>query len=207
MLNITYAPADAALAARLQNELSTALGDDFRTPMLVAVLSPGALKDRRVEDAIVQALDAGQHVVPVLTAPTPLPKLIDHLDAVDFSKGYDLDTLVAHIRAAAAGRVMRVLTPTVRASNRTAAYVILVLVVGMFVVAVLMVGGGVIEFPKEEYDQIDTQIAGTENAYIAVNLPHSTEDALNFPATVQAAPTGQRPSLMATATALAKPNK
>jgi hypothetical protein len=38
---------------------------------------------------------------------------------------------------------------------------------------------------------------------LETNQPRSTQDAGHFPATVQAAPTGQRPLLIGTATAIA----
>jgi hypothetical protein len=41
-------------------------------------------------------------------------------------------------------------------------------------------------------------------SYVRANLPHTTQEAQNFPATIQAAPAAQRPFLIATSTAMAE---
>jgi hypothetical protein len=207
MLKITYAPGDAALATRLQNDLSAAAMDDA-TPILIAILSPEAEHNREVENALNAALDQGQWIVPVIARPTALPHLIDHLPVVDFSSRYDMDGLLAHLNtiqaeAPQARWPMRVRTPAVKSSNRIIGLALFIIAGGVFVLGLLAVGGGAVAFPKDEYDVINTEVAATANAYVSRNLPRSTQDALNFPSTVDAAPRAQRPLLRATATAMA----
>jgi hypothetical protein len=211
MLTITYAPQDAALATKLQIDLRNWAKSDDKFTVLIVILSPEAEKDRDVQKTLIDALDKGHWIVPILAQPMPLPRLIDHLHAVDFSGEYALSALIAQLNAIRemaespeSHYPMRVLTPMVRASNRWVAYLLLVLVVGMFILSLLLVGGGVVQFPATAYAQIDAQAAATNMSYVRANLPHTTQEAQNFPATIQAAPAAQRPFLIATSTAMAE---
>ena len=57
------------------------------------MLSPAALAIKALQAALIKALDLSLHIVPVMAQPVKLPKLIDHLDVVDFSDGYDFAAL------------------------------------------------------------------------------------------------------------------
>lgn len=212
MLDITYAPGEAETAARLKTDLTTAgyrvngdsAGESSR--ILIALLSPEGTANATVQQRIIAALDNGQHLIPVLVKDTNLPRLIDHLAAVDFRQGYDLATLRAEIdklSAPDAGRPLRVPTPALKARNQRIGIVLAVLVLAWFVIGLILVGGYGVQLPREEYDAVDTQAAIEINEIVGRNLPRSTEDAANFPATLQAAPTAQRPLLIATTTAMA----
>lgn len=206
MLTITYAPSDEALAQRISADLSTLPASIDTARAALVVLSPEALADRAVEQGMITALDNGQHLLPVLAKPVTLPKLINHLGALDFSERYDRDALlkaVTHLCSPEAGLPVRVRTPKVRASNRFSALILLVIILGLFVLSMLALGGGIIAFPNEEYATIDREVTQTIGAYLEANLPRTTQEALNFPSTLQAAPTRQRPLLAATATARA----
>lgn len=208
MFKIVNAPADAALAARLEADLRAAGALPVPAGLLVAVLSPAAAANSDVQAALEAALDAGQPILPVLAAPTALPKLIDHLPALDFSQGYDAAALRRAVEALAApdaGLPLKVITPRVRRANRRIGYWLAALAIFWFVTGLILVGVFGVQAPRREYDAVETEIVLTRDYYLEQNRPRTTEDAANFPATLQAAPTAQRPFLIATATAIAGP--
>ncbi|MBL8162199.1 MAG: toll/interleukin-1 receptor domain-containing protein [Anaerolineae bacterium] len=207
MITITHASADAELAARLSADLSKhgETSSSAEGKLLIAILSPEGSSDADVQAAIIRALDNGQHIIPVVARPVPLPKLIDHLTPIDFTTAYDVQSVVTRIKehtAPGAASPLKVRTPKVKAANQRYGYWLTILALIWFTLAVLMIGIGGLRAPVEEYNTIETQVAATIAIIIRENLPRSTEDALNFPATVQAAPTAQRPALIATATAM-----
>jgi TIR domain len=199
-MTIVYHAADAALANRIQNELGRELNSDDH---LILILSPQAVEDSAIQNAIARALDQNKLIVPVLSRVTPLPKMIEHLEAVDFTEGYNLDALVRRLSAPENALHMKVHTPAVQVSNRRVAYVIAAIVLIMFLGGIYLVGVMDIQAPVEEYDTVETEIIQTRDFYIDSVLPRSTEDALNFQATVDAARPTLRPVLIATATAIA----
>jgi len=216
MLTMSYAPEDAALAVQLEQDLRAAGYEVGEKPnpggILVAVLSPGAIEDAGVQQDIIAALDANSHIIPVLAQPLDggLPHMIDHLPPLDFSRETNLDVLLRQVEAVSSGQAgltVKARTPRVQKLNRDAALVLLALALLMFAAGVYLVGAGRVEFPNAEYNTIYTEVQSTIDAevnnFAATNLPRSTDEALNFPATVRAAPTGQRPFLAATATAAA----
>jgi hypothetical protein len=212
MLYITYATEDAALATRQKTDLEKAgytLSDSLPAGIgnvLIAVLSPGGWSNAAVQENIFRALDNSQHIIPVLSGMTVLPKLIDHLATVDFTNGYPFDILKAEVdrlSSPEAARPMKALTPYVRRANRRVGYWLFALALIWFIVALIVVGVYNIQAPTAEYNSIATFAQATINVYVGRNLPRTTEDAINFPLTIQAAPTAQRPLLIATGTRLA----
>ncbi len=210
-IRIVNAPGDAALAARLRDDLGGAGYTLAEMPapgaeyLLAAVLSPEANANADVQAAITAALDAGQHIIPVLAKAAPLPELIDHLAALDFSENYDAAALLAYaaaLTAPGAGRPLKVITPRVRQANRRIGAWLGGLALLWFIIGLILVGVYGLQAPREEFNMVDTLEAATVQSAISRNLPRTTEDAANFPMTVQAAPTAQRPLLEATATAL-----
>jgi hypothetical protein len=132
--------------------------------------------------------------------------LIDHLPPLDFSAGYDRARLLKRIADLASLETppsVPVNARSLRTSNRTLALVLIVVVLGMFVLSLLVLGGGMVGFPQEEYATIDAEGLATRDYFIDSVLPRSTDAAANFPATVEAATTALRPFLIATATAIA----
>jgi hypothetical protein len=210
MLYITSAPEDNTLATRLRADLTQAgYPVEENGDLLIAVLSPAGATNATVQSAIVSALDKGQHIIPVLASPVKLPKLIDHLIPLDFSQQYNLAALRERVNVLSspdAPKPLKVLTPTVRASNNRIGVWLTVLVLAWFIIGVALVGFFGIQAPREEYNTIETIAAATVQSYLAPNIPRSTQDAENFPATLQAAPTAQRPLLSGTATAQAQWN-
>lgn len=202
MLTISYAPGDAELAQRIQQDLQ----GKPSTNLLIALISPESNADKDVQKAIEDACDASRHIIPVIAKLAPLPKLISHVQSVDFSSSYDQQALVERVTALSAPGVkppLKVRTPKVIASNRGFAYGLAILAIVWFIVGIVLVGFGGIQAPREEYNNIDTQVAATIQLEVRQNLPKSTEEAAGFPLTVQAVPTSQRPLLIGTATAIA----
>lgn len=213
MLKFTAAPEDVSLTARLEQDLNAKGVGQGAASILVAALSPKGVENPQVQQAIIAALDDGSHIIPVLTQPMPLPRMIDHLTPLDFSQSYPLEALISQIAFIQSGKALlplKVRTPNVKQSNRLAGYVLIALVVLMFAFGIYIIGVQGVEFPEQEYNRVATEVQLTidssVNSFATTNLPHSTVEAENFPATVRAAPTAQRPFLSATATALAESN-
>jgi hypothetical protein len=215
MLQVIFAPEDTELADRIQADLKKAgyeVGAELPRAtghVLIPVLSPAGNANSTVQETIIRALDNSQHIIPVLAKVTPLPKLIEHLSAVNFSEDYDFGLLHRMVQAATApdaGLPLKVRTPSVRAANGRVGMWLVALVLVWFIIGVVLVGFYGIQAPREEYNSIDTLAAVTVQAILAPNIPRSTEDAANFPATLNAAPTAQRPLLIGTTTAQAERN-
>jgi hypothetical protein len=202
MATITYHPSDSALVERIQADLA-AQPPAERDQTAVFVLSPQATADPDVQRALVEAVSRRRRVIPVLAQPVPLPALIEHLEPLDFSQQYEFERLAARLSAAPDVMQMKVRTPDVIAANRRMALIVLVFVLIMFVAALYGVGVLGIQAPAREYAAVETEIIQTRDAYIEAALPRSTEDALGFQATVDAAAPTLRPLLAATATAVA----
>lgn len=218
MLTLIHSQSDAVLAQQIRRDVSAAgygLTDTARGREDVALLivSQAALTDAQWQNALNAALDRGQHIVPIQTDTTPLPKLIDHLTPVNMSAGYSFAPLHTDIDAALspdAGLALKVLTPATRRSNNQSGLVVGLIALAMFVIGVIGVAVFNIEAPVEEFNAIDTQVALTRDPLIAPTLesylrflPGSAEEAAVYAATVEAVPTRLRPFVAATATAVA----
>jgi hypothetical protein len=200
MATIIYHPSDSALADRIQADVAHLAGGGG---VSIVIVSPQATADPVVQAAIVEAVERRQRIVPVLAKAGPLPELIEHLAAVDFSESYDFERLAASLSAVTSGLHMKVRTPQTIAANRRAGLVVAVLAILMFVAALYGVGVLGIQAPAAEFAAVETDVVATRNAYIDAALPHTTDEAANFQATVDAAATALRPLLVATATAVA----
>lgn len=218
MLKIISTAADAALAQRIFTDFqgagypvsgeAPAHGDTA-----ILVLSQGALNDAGLHAALTQALDLSIHIVPVMTQPVALPKMIDHLDVVDFSSDYDFALLRQQVDrelAPDAPLAVRALTPKVRRSNRMAGFVVGIAALVMFVAGLYAVGVLGIQAPIQEFNNDFTALALTRDIVAAPELeiyaqflPRSTADATNYAATLRAVPTVYRPLVALTATAVA----
>lgn len=213
MLTIICALENRPLANRIEQDLeakkyqfSPALQPGAAN-MLIVILSSS--KDSAVAATILDALDNGQHIIPVLAENTSMPKLIDHLQPVNFIGSYNLTELERRIQFLAssdAGLPLKVLTPRARQKNRNVGYWLAIIAVIWFIIGVVLVGFFGAQAPRDTYNTIATQDFATIQFYLNQNIPRTTDEAENFPATVQAAPTAQRPYLIATATAIASSN-
>lgn len=200
MATIIYHPSDATLAKRIQADLAAA-GSSGPDTAAVIILSQQTQNDASIQRALVDAVEQHRRVVPVLAEAVPLPRLIEHLEPVDFTQGYDFDRLAARLASAPGELQMKVHTPETVAANRRTGLIVGAMALVMFLAALYGIGALGIQPPAEEYDGVETQIVQTRNAYIENALPRSTDDALNFQPTVEAASTALRPLLIATATA------
>ncbi|MBZ0303196.1 MAG: toll/interleukin-1 receptor domain-containing protein [Anaerolineae bacterium] len=200
MVTIIYHPTDSELAGRIQSDLTQLAGDD---QAVIVLISPQVTADAEVQAAIVSAIEQHQRVVPVLVKAAPLPRLIEHLGVVDFTKSYDFEQLAAVLANTPAPLQMKVRTPQTIAANRRTALIVAVFAVLMFLAALYAVGVLGLQAPAAEFAGVETEVVMTRNAYIDAALPHSTEDAANFQPTLDAAATALRPFLVATATAIA----
>lgn len=220
MLKITYDSNDEALARQIMSDLRAA-GYEIeeasagqaasRDDVLIVLLSPEANADTSVQDWLVEALDNGQHVIPVLAKPAQPPALIDHLPVLDFGASYDFAALRQAVDLALspdAPRPLRVRTPAVRRTNRRAGLLLGLLALVWFVIGIYGVAVLGIQAPQEEYNAVDTQAAQTQAFFInpeldryGLFLPQSGEEASSYEATLRAVPTVYRPFMAATATA------
>lgn len=207
---MTYAQADADLANRIQNDLRR----DSRAAVLqghsilIVLISPAANGDNAVQQAIADALQRRVAVVPVLASAAPMPASLRPVEPVDFSSGYAISALMARLESVVTNTppsryTPRERTPELMASNRRIGYVLLVIVAAAFLGGVYLIGVVGVSFPSDEYATVEAEVLATQQGFAAEFLPRSTEDAANFPATVQAAPTRLRPLLVTTATAQA----
>jgi len=214
MITLTYDPQDSTLANRLTQDLKAqgfSISETLipgKGNVLVAFASPSSNNNKTVQDVITQAYDNSQHVVVVNAQPTAPSKLINHLKTFDFVTGYPLQPLVAQLKLAAspeAGLPMKVLTPKARVKNRGAGIWLTIIVLIAFIWGLVLVGVFHQQAPVQEFNTVDTEVGATVASIIEKNLPHSTQEAIDFPATVKAVTTAQRPLLIQTATALVAP--
>jgi hypothetical protein len=125
------------------------------------------------------------------------------LQALDFSQNYDGDALREQLTPQK-HLPLKVLTPSLRKSNRrigiwVALLAILWFVIGLYEVGVVHIQQGM----TNDDNTAQALVINTIQSLLATNIPHSTADALYFPATVKAAPIAQQPFLITTATAQA----
>lgn len=212
-VTLIYAEPESKLAARVRADLETAgvtvntTVQPGREALLLVLLSPAARDDAAVQQAIIAALDNGQHVVPVLAASVELPRLIDNLEPLDFSENYDAAALLQRLERLSrsdAPPPLVALTPMRRAANRRSAlffgsFALLSFVAALVMIAVLGYGP-----PEDEFASVETQIFLTRNYFIDNALPRTTDEAASFSATLERARPSVQPYLALTATGIAQ---
>ncbi len=180
---------------------------DGRKSLTILVLSNEAIDDQRFEMAMFTALDNHQHIIPILAQDVETPRLIDHLQPLDFRAGYDEKHLLSAINIWSAPNApppATVLTPAQKQSNRRFGVGVVAITIVVFVVSVYAIAVLGLRAPDEEFASVETQIILTRNYYIDGALPRSTEDALNFEATFEQNPTRSQLQLGLTTTAIAE---
>ena len=203
MATIIYHQADRRLAEQTQGVVG-----DLGADVTIIIISAQAVADASIKDALADALERNHRIIPILASKTALPRLIEHLDPLDFSTGFQPDTLMLRLNEADRGNLhLKVLTPETIARNRRAGIVVSVIALLVFLISLYAVGVLGIQAPTEEYDSVETQVVETLDAIMEDALPHSTEEALNFPMTLEAAAPTARPFIAATATARAAGNE
>lgn len=198
MLNMTYAPSDQAMADRIRNDLATVpLKLDRR--LLIVLASPASMQDDSVLQSVKEAASAGTHIAVIKVKPVEVAAGMGEFPPLDVSTTYDRQRLVRYLNRVdlGAARLRR---------NR----LLLLLVSGaamlMFAVGIWGITSGQVAFPVDEYateyafelNEISTFAAPT----LEYLMPRTTDDALNYAATVQEMPMRVREFAIETATAL-----
>lgn len=214
VIRVVAAPTERALAQKLVSDLKGQGHQVVETlnkassTVLLAVFSPEGVHDPGITTALIEALDNSLHIIPITTSEVTLPKWIDHLPPLDFSRDYPLEALLREINRLSgpdAPRTVKVLTPTQRKANQRVGLVISAVAVFIFAMGLYMVGVLGLQRPDDEYDLVETERVEQRNTIIGPTLegflPRSTQEALEFPSTVEALPTRLRPFIQETATA------
>ena len=199
MIRITYSEEQTALAERIRDDLAETVPES--PPLLIVLASAASNADPVVQAEIASGLAAGERILPILADAAELPPALANRPALDFSRGYRRERLLSEVARATRSR------PELRRANRRALLVIGLLAALMFGVAIVAMVGGIVAFPVAEYNEEATFQAQWIDGLIRETLeavqPRTTEDAQNFAATHEAAPTRLFYYIRETATALA----
>lgn len=210
-VTLAHTPDDDSLAAQLKTNLEAAgiaLSDILQPgdqSLLLVILSTQTAAAPAVVQPIITALDNHQHIIAIQTASAPLPKLIDHLQPIDFQQAYDSQTVldqIAYLTGPDAPKPITTLTPATRAANKRTALIIIGLGSLTFIMAILFIAVWGYGPPEGEFAGVETKVILTRDYFVDEALPISTEDALEFQATYDNAMPSLQPILAATATAI-----
>jgi hypothetical protein len=198
MLNISYTPKDAKTAEAMQKDLAAA-PLRLEHSILIVLLNSEAIADEELMRAVKTAERDNQVIAPVLLQKVALPENMKGLESLDLSKGYDKNKLLSFIKSTDLGK-------EVKSRNRRLLFYVGGAALLVFVISIASLVSGLVVPPNDEFAtenalqdaQIETVIAPELEAA----QPRTTEDALAFPATVEAARRQLQPFLIATATAL-----
>ncbi|MDE2855204.1 MAG: hypothetical protein OXN88_13615 [Chloroflexota bacterium] len=199
MIRITYSREQKPLAEAIRDDLAETY--QLSRPLLIVLVSTASNADPHVTAEIERARSEGAHIVPILTENSALPAALAGRRPLNFSAGYDRARLLKRLAQVT-------MTPEdIRRANRRALALIGGLAALVFLIAVIAISSGAVAFPVAEYNEEATFQAQWVDGLIRETLefvqPRSTEDALNFPATQEAAPTRLYLYIRETATALA----
>lgn len=198
MIRITYAAAQTQLAQRIRDELT----DAFHTapPVLIVLVSADSNADAYVQAEIEAARDQGIQLLPILAENVPLPPALEDLRPLSFVAGFKRESLLLRLSQ------LTMTSGDIRRANRRAAIVIGAIALLMFSAAVISMALGIVAFPVAEYNEEATFQAGWIDGLIGETLeyvqPRTTQDALQFDATLEVAPTRLYYYVRGTATAL-----
>lgn len=200
MIRITYSHDQQQLAERIRDDLSHKVR--LSTPLLIALVSRQSNADPHVQAEIEKARSKSLPILPILCEDIAPPAALEDPLYLDFSRGYDRAQLLRHVERATR-------TPDeVRRANRRALTIIGSIATLKFGVAVIAMAAGLVAFPVAEYNEEATfqsqWIGGLIGQTLEHVQPRTTEDALHFPATHEAAPTRLYLYIRETATALPK---
>ncbi|MYD09663.1 MAG: TIR domain-containing protein [Chloroflexi bacterium] len=203
MIRITYSEEQKALAERIRDDLAGAL--EPGPPLLIVLVSAASTADPLVQAELADAQATGERILPILADGTGLPPAFgatSNMAALDFSRAYSRERLLAHVARAKTSQA------ALRRANRRALAAMALLAALVFGIAIITMSSGLIAFPVAEYNEEATfqaeWIDGLIRATLEAVQPRTTEDALNFAATHQAAPTRLFYYIRETATALAR---
>lgn len=200
MIRITYSREKRPLAERIRDDL--AHSPPLSGPVLIVLASRESLADGQVQAEIEKARAGRMPIIPLLTEDIDLPADLQDQRPLNFSGGYHRERLLRRLAHAETRSL------DLRRANRRALIVIASITIVIFGIALIAIVSGSIAFPVAEYNEEATFQAEWVNGLIRETLenvqPRSTADALNFPATQEAAPTRLYLYIRETATALPK---
>lgn len=196
MIRITYSTEQRRLAEQIRDDLA----NKAAPPVLLVLVSSQSNSDPAVQAEIRQARQKRIHIIPILAENAALPELLDGCKALDFAGGYSRERLWRRLS-------QTTVTPAdVRQANRRALMVIGSIALLMFGLAIIGLMSGQVAFPVDEYNEEATFQAQWIHGMIGETLtfaqPRSTDDAIHFEATLQAAPTRLLLYIRETATAI-----
>jgi hypothetical protein len=210
VVTLAYAEADHKFAMRIRGDLeaeSIQVTDDLAdNTVVIAIISATSIKSPVMIDILNRASDQYLHILPILADNSPLPRVIDHLQALDFSQTYsdkDLLDRLTYLTSPDAPRPITVLTPQKRKENVQSSVFYVIIALGIFLMGIIGVGVFGLQAPEEEYYGIETQVYLTQRVFIDQALPRGTEDAVMFEATIPHIPTKARMEAIGTATWIA----
>jgi hypothetical protein len=200
MIHITYSREEERLAERIRDDLAHSVSST--EPVLIVIVSHASLADQHVQAEIAMARAERLRILPIRTDSVALPENLMDLRPLDFRGGYDRERLLERLAPAT------MQSDDLRRANRRALIVIGGIALLMFGIALIAIVSGTIAFPVAEYNEEATFQAEWVNGLIRETLengqPRTTEAALHFPATHEAAPTRLYLYIRETATALPK---
>ncbi len=198
MLDIAYAPIDKELAERLSSDLARSkLRLEHRVLILLA--APESIADETVMRTVKQAEKDGVRLAVIKVRAVDVPAGLGEMPPLDMTHKYNLDRAVAFINRVDLGAAR------IRRSQRLLFFVGAGAII-MFAASIWGIISGNVRFPIEEYATEFAEELSLISTFAAPTLefimPRTTDDALNFAATVPAIPTRLRVFALETATAL-----
>lgn len=198
MIHITFAAEQEQLAQQIRDDLAGLF--DVSSPLLIVLVSAASNRDPVVAAEIARARQSGAQLLPILTENVALPEMLEYEKALNFAAGYRRDSLRRRVSQ------LTMSSREVRQANRRALLAIGAIAALMFGLAIMGMLSGLVAFPVAEYNEEATfqalWIDGMIGATLAYAQPRSTADALNYAATLEAAPTRLHRYMRGTATAL-----
>lgn len=198
MLNIGFTPKDEKLAQTMQNDLAAA-SLRLEHSILLVLLNQSALADDNLLKAIKTAENDKQIIAPVLLEKVALPENLKGLENLELSNGYDKNKLIAFVKSTD-------ISQEVKNRNRRLLFYVGSAALLVFAISIASLVSGIVAAPNAEFATEnalqDAQIETVVAPELEAARPRTTEDALAFPATVEAARRQLRPFLIGTATAI-----
>ncbi|QPC84465.1 hypothetical protein G4Y79_08840 [Phototrophicus methaneseepsis] len=204
MLNITYAPSQAETAQQLKTDLAAARRlQSLHKDTLIVLVTTEALADKDLLAQVKKADRPNTVIIPLLLEPgLELPSALNNGNALDLtgqnlSNRETVNRLVSHILHSAIGE-------KTRSRNRLIFGIVGIAVLAVFWWAISGISAGTVGFPVDEYNTEEAANLQMISTFVFPTLdglrPRTTEEALHFPETVEAASTRDRIFLAGTAT-------
>ncbi|MCY4073391.1 MAG: hypothetical protein OXG60_19035 [Chloroflexi bacterium] len=198
MIHITFTADQAQLARQIRDDLAGLF--ESSPPLLIVLVSAASNQDPIVAAEIARARQSDVQLLPILTENVALPEPLVYEKPLNFAAGYRRASLLRRLSQSTMTR------GEVRRANRRALLVIGAIAALMFGLAIIGILSGLVAFPVAEYNEEATfqslWIDGLIRETLEYARPRSTDDALNFAATLEAAPTRLYYYVRGTATAL-----